>query len=331
MGQRRHGELESAETEKQILAERPVANRRTEVPVGAGHDANIDVDRCTGAQSLYFPELHGAQQGGLRRQRQVSELVQQESSARGPAKIAGGIADRAGICAFHATEQLRFDEGVGDGSAVANNQGPVAATAVGVQRSSHEFLAGAARTRYQGDPKMRPNAPHQIEDVANRHAASHHTFKRVFGRQVALDNLQVLMAADDLDATAQGFAKPVEIDRLGQIVAGAGLNRRDGRLGGVVRRQKDGLDTGMHYTDSPKKLDSIDIREFQVENRDFAKFRPDRIEALLSAEIGLDGYAFGHEGAQDVQSLGIVIHRDKSNSATGQTGECLNLEKILTQ
>ena len=112
--QRRDLEIERVDPVVEILAEQPVGDARAQVAVGRRDDAHVDLHRVVAAERLDRPLLQHAQQLGLRRQRQLRDLVQEQRAAvRGlEAALAavGGAGERAALV----PEQLRLDQRVGE-------------------------------------------------------------------------------------------------------------------------------------------------------------------------------------------------------------------------
>ena len=100
--------------------------------------------RLVRAQRLNCSLLQHAQQLGLRRQRHLGHLVQQQRPAVRGAETAVAPADRAGEGATLVTEQLRFQQRVRKGGAVDGHERLPAPWPPLVQRPRDQLLAGAA-------------------------------------------------------------------------------------------------------------------------------------------------------------------------------------------
>jgi hypothetical protein len=74
-----------------------------------------------------FALLEDPQEGGLRRLRQIADLVEKQGAAVGRAHEARLVLVGAGERAAHVAEELTFDEGLGHGSAVDGDEGAGAA------------------------------------------------------------------------------------------------------------------------------------------------------------------------------------------------------------
>src|SRR6266446_3241513 len=81
---------------KQVLAELALANRLAQVAMGGGDDPHIGFDRQPAADDGELALLQYTQQPGLRLQRHVADLVQEQRAASGLFEAADAPRDRAG-------------------------------------------------------------------------------------------------------------------------------------------------------------------------------------------------------------------------------------------
>src|SRR4051794_21708168 len=107
-------------------------------------DSRVDGNRLASADSLDHTLLKEAQQLDLKRQRNVADLVEEQSPALRQLDLADVRLDRAGKCAALVTEELGLEQVLGDGGAVDGDELAFAAALL-VHRACEQFLAGAAR------------------------------------------------------------------------------------------------------------------------------------------------------------------------------------------
>ena len=98
---------------------------------------------CVAADGRVFALLQHAQQPGLRLERHVADLVEEQRAAFGLLETAGHARRRAGEGALLMAEQFRFDQFARNGRHVDGDEGPLAAAAVVMERPRHKLLAGA--------------------------------------------------------------------------------------------------------------------------------------------------------------------------------------------
>ena len=73
----------------EVLAEPAVADELVERPVGGRDQAEVHLDRLLAAEALEAPVFEHAQQLGLRDEREVADLVEEQRAAIGQLHAAG--------------------------------------------------------------------------------------------------------------------------------------------------------------------------------------------------------------------------------------------------
>src|SRR5690606_27158759 len=114
-----------------------------EVAVGGRDDADVDGEGALRAEPAHLAALEDAEQLGLEVLRQLAELVEEDGAAVGLLEDAGAAGDGAGEGAALVPEQLALDQVGGDGAAVEDDEGALAAVARGVQGLGDQLLAAA--------------------------------------------------------------------------------------------------------------------------------------------------------------------------------------------
>ena len=110
IAQRWHPQHVHIEPIIEVLAEATLGDFLLEIAVRRGHDARVHVDRLVAAQARDFPFFEHTQQLGLRRGRQIADLIQEQ---RPPARrLERALARRvgAGERAALVAEQLALDK-----------------------------------------------------------------------------------------------------------------------------------------------------------------------------------------------------------------------------
>ena len=129
------------------------------------------------------------------------------------------------------SEQLAFEQMLGNRRAIDNDKRPPGARAVVVDRAGDDFLASAALAEQQDRAVAVGHGPDHIEDCAH-------------GRRNANDVFDAWLHPADLFLQRHVFVTQFEeirhfvyekfhfgeIERFGQIMEGAGLHRFDGRV-----------------------------------------------------------------------------------------------------
>ena len=148
LAQRRQADRHDVEAVEQILAEQALADQLAQVAVGGGDDADIGADRRAPADRGELALLQHAQQPGLRLERHVADLVEEQRAALRPARSARPRAGSAPVKAPRSWPNSSLSiSSRGIAAMLMATNGPAAALAVIVQRARHQLLAGAAIRR----------------------------------------------------------------------------------------------------------------------------------------------------------------------------------------
>jgi hypothetical protein len=144
VAQRRDVDVEDVEPVVEVLAKAPVADPFLEIAVGGRDDPDVDPQRFVGSQRLDGPLLEHPQQLGLRGQRHLRHLVEQQRPAVGRPEPPLAPPDRAGEGAALVAEQLRLQQRVGERRAVDRHEGAAVPGPALVQGAGDQLFAGAA-------------------------------------------------------------------------------------------------------------------------------------------------------------------------------------------
>ena len=95
--------------------------------MGGGDDAHVGLDRRATTDGRVFALLEHAQQAGLRLERHVADLVEEQRAALGLLEAALRALLRAGEGALLVAEQLALDQLAGDRGQLSATNGPCGA------------------------------------------------------------------------------------------------------------------------------------------------------------------------------------------------------------
>ncbi len=112
--------------------------------MGRADDARVDIDRLPSADPLDHTLLEESKQLHLERKRDVPDLVEEQGSALCHFDLADVGLDRPGERAALVTEQLGFQQVLGDRCAVDGDEWTGCPIALFVDRPCEKLLAGAA-------------------------------------------------------------------------------------------------------------------------------------------------------------------------------------------
>ncbi len=122
IAQRRQLNVEDIQAIEKIIAQVSLGDRLLGNFVGRGQHANIDGGFALAAQAAQLAVFQHAQQLGLRGNRHLADLVQQQRAALSQLEAADAAFQRAGERALFVSEDLAFDQRLGNGGAVDGNE-----------------------------------------------------------------------------------------------------------------------------------------------------------------------------------------------------------------
>src|SRR5207245_6922440 len=137
----------------EILAEALLLHHLGQVLVRGRHDADIDLERARSAEALELALLEHAQDLGLRDQREVGHLVEEERAAVREFEASFLASRGAREGALLVSEQLGLEERLGQRRAVDGDERTVAPSRALVDRARHQLLPGTTLALDQKDRK----------------------------------------------------------------------------------------------------------------------------------------------------------------------------------
>ena len=206
------------------------------------------------------PSCKHAQQPGLRLDRHIADLVEEQCSALRLLEPSDTARRRAGEGAFFVAEQFALDQLARDRGHVDRDKRAVAPLAVIVQRASDQFLAGAALAHDRhGEVGAHQPGEHAVDLLHRRRAADQRqlVFDIVFGRQRRGIPGGGQRPLDDADELAQ-------VERLGQIFEGATLGRLDRGHQRVLRAHDDDPQLRADLLDARDQVEAVLVRHDDV-------------------------------------------------------------------
>src|SRR6185503_7075778 len=105
-----------------ILAKSPLAHRSLQLRVSRRDPANIDVQRLTVSNRMNLALLKEAEKFWLKRERQITNLIQKQSPVLGSANYAFAVCDRAGERALSESKKLTLYHVVRRGGAIERQE-----------------------------------------------------------------------------------------------------------------------------------------------------------------------------------------------------------------
>ena len=131
-------------------------------------DANVGFPSARVAEPLVLARVEQPQQVGLRSLRQLADLVEEKRRAVGLTDETRALQHPRVRIAFHVSEELRIDEGIGERGSVATDEGTAAALRTIVNGARDQLLTGAARADDQHVSRQRRDEPDLVADLPRR-------------------------------------------------------------------------------------------------------------------------------------------------------------------
>src|SRR6185436_11049433 len=205
--QRREVDADDVQAIVEVLAEAAVLHLLLQIDVGGGNDADVDLDRLHAAEAHELTLLHDAQQLGLRLDRHVADLVEEDAALVGQIEHALLRIHRAGERALDVTEQRRFEQVRRQVARVHGHERLLAARRVAVNRARDQLLAGAALAGDENGAAAGRGLNDQVEDRFHPAALADDA------RELVIPRLQVLAQRDVLGDQLAALDRVLEDDQ----------------------------------------------------------------------------------------------------------------------
>jgi hypothetical protein len=148
---------------EQILAEGSLLDAGDEIGIARRDHARVNLARAVGAHRAHDPVLEHAQELGLKLQRHLANLVEEDRSAVSRAEEPVARPRRAGEGAALVAEHLGLEQLMRNLRAVDGDESAAAPPRQAMNRPRDDFLAGAALA---GDQHRRVACGHAIDQCA---------------------------------------------------------------------------------------------------------------------------------------------------------------------
>jgi hypothetical protein len=201
----------------------------TTIAQGRRDQSNIDGDRFVVTHSTDLGFLQHPQQLGLQRQRQLTNLIEEQGATVGVFEQPDLVANGVGEGSAAMTEQLRLEQRRWQRGAVDRHKSAVASRRGHVNRARHQLLAGTALTEDQHGGAVNRHARDGVPHRRHRRTFADQREPRRGGRS------RRWIARPCFDAAQRQLQRGL-VHRLAHHIGGAGIE------GGKRRRQLAGRD-----------------------------------------------------------------------------------------
>ena len=274
LAQRRQVDVDDVQPVVEVLAEAALVHHLLEVAVGGRDDARVDADRLHAAEPHELALLHHAQQLGLRLVRDVADLVEEDAALVGEVVEALLRVDGAGERPLDVAEQRGLEQIRRQVARIDGDEGAIGAWRVGVDGARHQLLAGAAFAGDENRRAARRRLHDQVEHLAHARAAADDAGELLRLRLQALAQRGVLgHQLPPLHGVAHHDHHLVVLERLGDVVEGAALHRRDRRLDRREGRHHHDRQVLVDLLQLLERRDAVDARHHHVHDRGIERRR----------------------------------------------------------
>jgi hypothetical protein len=289
LAQRRQAQPDDVEPVQQVLAEQSLPHALLEVLVRRGDHAHVRLERGVPADAVVLAVREHAQQPDLQVRRHVADLVEEQRAALGLLEAAAPRALRAGERAALVPEQLALEQVLRDRRRVDRDERTRGARAVTVQRARDELLAGP---RFAGDQHGRVRLrqpPDRPEHLLHRRRLAE-DFRRLRAGRLDRrhDRRLAGRAANERD-------RVVDVERLGQVLERAALERLHGAVEVRVRGHHDDRDVRKALLDLGEQRDARLARHPDVGDEHLRLAHRERLQHLVRRAERLVGDALARE------------------------------------
>jgi hypothetical protein len=222
--------------------------------------------------------LQDPQQLGLQRQRQLADLVEEDRAAVGLGEqaqaIGAGVGERAALVA----EQLALDQRLGHRGQVDRDERRLGPRRVVVDRARDQLLAGAALA---GDQHRRGRAgdpADQSEDLLHGLGPRDDVLEAVLALDLALQPRDLSPQRALGQRLVDQEQELLDLERLGDVVVGAELDRLDRGLDRAERGDHDDVRRVGQGADVADQIEAVEVGHPQVGDHQI-----DRLERAASS------------------------------------------------
>ena len=268
LAQRRQLHRDDVQPVEQILAEQPVRHHASEVVVGRGDDAHIDLGRMRIAHALELALLQDPQQLHLQPRAHRADLVEKERALVRLFEPSQPVGDGARERAADMAEQLGLEQRLGDRAAVERHEPVHPARAVVVDGARDDFLSRSGLTGDEERAVRGRDGLQQLKQVSHRAALADDPFEPIalleLRAQVGILGPQPPL----LERRIEHVEQFVDLKRLADEIPRAALDGFDGVFQGAVSGDDDGDDVGIAADGGLDDGGAVDARQPQVGDDD---------------------------------------------------------------
>ena len=232
--------------------------------IGRSQHANIDRGLTLAAQATQLAVFQNAQQFGLRADRHLANLVEQQGTALGQLEAADAALERPGERAFLMAEDFAFNQRLRDSSAVDGDEWLRLAGTERVNGAGDQLFASAALAGDEYRCGAGRNHFNQAKDFLHALGRSDQRAENSDVAQLAPAGFQFAFRTAQTRGVLKNVAQPGGVHRLLDEVEGAAPHGGHGGIDAALRgQQNDGNLLGLRG-DTLEQLHAVHARHTQI-------------------------------------------------------------------
>ena len=157
-----------------------------------------------------------------------------------------------------------------------------------MERARGELLAGARLAADQHDLGVRRQPLDEAEHLLHHRAAAEHAAEFELARHLALERHDLRAALELRADVLEHLPETIEVERLGEVLPRAELDRLDGAVDGRVGGHQDHFAARHGRADLPQQIEPVDVGHPQIDHRQVGGLAQQRAHRVGAARAGDD-------------------------------------------
>ena len=307
LAQRRQRDGDHVDAVEEVLAEVAVADRLAEVAVRGCEDADVHLRLHVRSDAPDDAVLQHAQELNLHRRRGLADLVEEDRAAVGLVEQTALLADGPGERAALVPEELGLEQRLRHRPAVDSDE-LAAPPRVVVDRPGDQLFPGARLAGDQHRRRRAGDALHDAEDLLHLRALADDVGESVALLEGAAEVEVLVLELLPLDGLADDDLELVDVERFGDVVVRAGLERLDGRLRRRMCRDHDDGDRRVLALDLAQEIEPRAVGEHEIAQHEIGLALLQHRARVRHRRRGFDAAAFFFEDdGQEVAQRRFVV------------------------
>ena len=254
--------------------------------------------------------LQNAEDFALHLQRHFTDLVQKKRALVALLEAADPLGRRACECALLVAEEFALEEVFRDGGAIDREEAAVAAGAVIVNRTGHEFLARSALAGDHHSGIAAGHAAHHFENLLHGLGTADDFIPMLLDGQLGFESIG---GAEFCRSKKRGVGDDLEVERelfLPHEIEGAHFHGLDHRLGGAERAGEDDHGIRRVLADPRQQLHAGEGVQIHLGKHEFRLLHAEGLVSRIRGFLRKNARRFALELVFcPIQKVGVPVHQ----------------------